>query len=332
MSISIRQCSLGVAIVVMTACNIPASMAQGAAAFPSRTVTLVSPYPPGGGADGDGRVWSQKLTEIWGKPVVVDYKAGGGSTIGTNYVVKAPPDGHTLLLITAGFTVTAVMHPDLPYDPVKDLAPVSLTHKRAALFVAHPSMPFKTFPEFVAHAKANPEKLNFGTTGAGSIYHLLGAWLNNSAGIKTTLVHYKGSGPMLVDIVAGRTQVAPTTFLTGWPFVASGKLRALATISMERSHIAPDLKTVAEQGIADFDYSSWGGILAPAGVPAPILDKISGQFAAFAKDPATIEQYKKTGAILVGNSPAEFRKYIVTEITRWGRLMKENGIQPGTDG
>jgi len=332
MGISMRQCSLGMAVVLMAASHIPAVMAQGAANFPSRAVTLVSPYPPGGGADGDGRVWSRKLTEIWGKPVVIDYKTGGGSTIGTNYVVKAQPDGHTLLLITAGFTVTAVMHPNLPYDPVKDLAAVSLTHKRGALFVAHPSMPFKTFPEFVAYAKANPDKLNFGTTGAGSIYHLLGAWLNSSAGIKTTLVHYKGSGPMLVDIVAGRTQVAPTTFLTGWPFVASGKLRALATISLERSHIAPDLKTVAEQGIADFDYSSWGGILAPAGVPAPILEKISGQFAAFAKDPAMIEAAKKSGAILIGNSPAEFRKYIATEINRWGRLIKENGIQPGTDG
>jgi len=307
-------------------------MAQAsAAAFPSKTVTLISPYPPGGGPGGDGRVWAQKLTEAWGKPVVLDFKAGAGSTIGTNYVAKAAPDGHTLLLITAGFSVTAVMHTDLPYDPVKDLAPVSLTHKRGALFVVHPSSPYKTFPEFVAYAKARPGQLNFATTGAGSIYHLLGAWLNSAAGIKTTLVHYKGSGPLLVDMVAGRTQIAPTTFLSGWPLVASGKLRALATISMERSHISPDLKTVAEQGIPEFDYSSWGGLLAPAGTPAPVLEKIAGQFATLARDPATVEQFKKTGAVLIGSTPAEFRKYIQTEIARWGRLIKENNIQPEAD-
>lgn len=308
------------------------ALAQGAASFPSKPVTLISPYPPGGGPGGDGRVWSQKLTEIWGKPVVMDYKAGGGSTIGTHYVSKAPPDGHTLLLITAGFTVTAVMKSDLPYDPIKDFAPVSLTHKRGALLVVHPSMPFKTFPEYVAYAKAHPGQLNFATTGQGSIYHLLGAWLNSATGTKTTLVHYKGSGPLLVDMVAGRTQIAPTTFLSGWPFVTSGKLRALATISMERSFVAPDLKTVAEQGLPEFDYSSWGGLLAPASTPAPILDKISGQFAAFAKDPAMIEQLKKTGATLIGSTPTEFRKYIAGEITRWGRLMKENDIQPGSEG
>src|SRR4051812_39358328 len=217
-----RMNALASLALLLSCCLSTAALAQSnAATFPSRTVTLISPYPPGGGADGDGRVWSQKLTEVWGKSVVVDYKAGAGSTIGTNYVVKAPPDGHTLLLITAGFTVTAVMRPDLPYDPVKDLAPVSLTHKRGAVFVAHPSMPFKTFPEYVAYAKAHPGELNFATTGGGSIYHLLGAWLNGATGTKTTLVHYKGSGPMLLDMVAGRTQVAPTTFLTGWPFVSS---------------------------------------------------------------------------------------------------------------
>lgn len=326
--------SATLARLILTAALAPvcgAALAQGSSAFPTKPVTLISPYPPGGGPDGDGRVWAQRLTEAWGRSVVVDYKTGAGGTIGTHYVVKAPADGHTLLLITAGFTVNAVMRTDLPFDPVRDLAPVSLTHKRGALFVVHPGVPYRSFTEYLAHARANPDQVNFATTGAGSIYHLIGAWLNSATRTRATLVHYKGSGPLLVDLVAGRTQIAPTTFLSGWQYVKSGKLRALATISAERSPVSPDLKTVAEQGVPEFDYSAWGGILAPAGTPAPVINRISEQFAAFSKDPAIIEQFRTTGAILIGNTPAEFGRYLANEITRWGRLMKENGIQPGVE-
>ena len=327
---SLATISILFIIFVSGLCSASAQ-AQSAANFPGKPVMLVSPYAPGGGADGDGRIWSQKLTESLGKPVVVDYKSGGGSTIGSNYVAKATPDGHTLLLITAGFSVTAVMRTDLPYDPIKDFAPVSLTHKRGAMLVVHPSVPYKTYPEYIAYLKAHPGEVNFATTGAGSIYHLVGAWLNSATNTRMTFVHYRGSGPLLVDLVAGRTQVAGTTFLTGWPFVKTGKLRALAGISSERSPLAPDLRTVAEQGIPDFEYSAWGGILAPANVPSPIINKLWEHLAGFARDPGVIEQFRSTGAIMIASSPADFRKYLVTEINRWGRLMKENGIQPGTE-
>ena len=323
--------------VTLTACSLsmPAS-AQGTAAgaaanFPTKPITFISPYPPGGGAEGDGRIWVQKLGEAWNKPVVMDYKPGAGGTVGANYVAKATPDGHTLVVITTGFPVTAAFRPDLPYDPVKDFAQVSLTHKRGTMLATRLSAPFTSFPEYLSSAKANPGKLNVAPSGSGSILHLVGAWLNSATDTRTTFVHYKGSGPLLIDLVAGRTDVGATTFLSGFQYVKAGKLRPLAGLSAERSPLLPDLRTVAEHGVADFDYAAWGGILAPARTPAPIVNKLSQQFAAFAKDPATIEHFRKTGAILICNTPEEFRKFLVTDINRWARLIKENGIQPGTE-
>ncbi len=308
------------------------AQAGGAAAgYPAKPVTIIAPNPPGGGADGDGRVWAQKLTEATGKSFVLDYKPGAGGTIGANYVAKAAPDGYTLLFVTSGFAVTAVMHPSLPYDAMKDFAPVSLTLVRATLLAAHPSAPFSTFPQYVTYAQAHPGEINFATTGAGSVYHLVGAWLNSTTGTKTTFVHYKGAGPLLLDLAAGRTHVGPTSFLAGWQLVKPGKLKAIAIMSPQRSDLAPDLKTIAEQGIPDFDYSAWSGIIAPAATPAAITTKLSDQLAALAKDPATIEYFKSTGATLICNTPAQFRAYLTTLTGRWARLMKENGIQQSVD-
>ena len=252
--------------------------AQSTANYPARPVTLVSPYTPGASTDKDGRVWVQKLQESLGKPFVLDFKPGAASTIGTNFVARSSPDGYTLVIVTSAFTVIGAAFKDLPYDVQRDFAPVSLTLKRPAMLLVHPSLPVNNFEEYVAWTKANPTKLNFGTSGQGGIYHMVGAWLHSLINTKVTFVHYRSTAPMFVDFFAGRVQASPSSLFTGLPYVKSGKLKPVVIVSNERSSFLPGMKTVAEQGYPDFEYSAWEGILAPAATPAPIVNKLSGEF------------------------------------------------------
>ena len=306
----------------------PDLAAQSAAsAYPSRPVTIVSPYVPGAVTDKDGRVWAQKLTQALGKAFVMDFKPGAGSTIGSNYVAKAAPDGHTLLIITSGFTVTAAMYKDLPYDPLKDLAPISLTAERPVTLLVHPGMPIKNFIEYIAYAKAHPGGLNFGTSGAGSILHMAGAWMHSATGTEVTFIHYKGSAPMLVDLVAGRVNVSPANIFNAMPFISSGKLRAIAIASAAPSALLPGIRTIAEQGVPGYGYSAWGGLLAPAGVPAPIINKLSSEIAKYVKEPDVIEKLTGDGTVLIGSTPEAFRQTLVAEITRWKSLAQQFNIK-----
>ncbi len=299
--------------------------------YPSRPVTIISPYVPGAVTDKDGRVWSQKLTQALGKPFVLDFKPGAGSTIGTHYVAKAAPDGHTLLIITSGFTVTAAMYKDLPYDPLKDLAPVSLTAERPVTVLINPRLPIRNFVEYTTYARAHPNELNFGTSGAGSILHMAGAWMHSATGTEVTFVHYKGSAPMLVDLVAGRVDAAPSNIFNAMPFISSGKLRPIAIASATRSQMLPGIRTVAEQGIPGYGYSAWGGLLSPAGVPAVIINKLSGEIAKYVKEPDVIEKLTGDGTVLIGSTPEAFRQTLVTEITRWKGLAQQFNIKAADD-
>ena len=310
----------------------PELAAQSAAsAYPSRPVTIISPYVPGAVTDKDGRVWSQKLTQALGKPFVLDFKPGAGSTIGTNYVAKAAADGHTLLIITSGFTVTAAMYKDLPYDPLKDLAPVSLTAERPVTLLVHPSMPIRNFTEHIAFAKAHPGGLNFGTSGAGSILHMAGAWMHSATGTEVTFIHYKGSAPMLVDLVAGRVNASPSNIFNAMPFISSGKLRPIAIASATPSQLLPGIRTIAEQGIPGYGYSAWGGILAPASVSPAIINRLSSEIAKYVKEPDVIEKLTGDGTVLIGSTPEAFRQTLVTEITRWKGLAQQFNIKAADD-
>ena len=304
------------------------ALAQGAAAsYPSRPVTVISPNSPGSSLDRDGRFWTQKLSESLGKPFALDFKAGGAGTIGTNYVAKAAPDGHTLLIMTAAFTVGAAMHKDLPYDSVKDFAPVSLTHLRPAMLFVTPSLPVTTYPEYIAYARDHPGKVNFGTAGSGGIQHMVGAWMHTATNTKVTFIHYKGMGPQIVDLLAGRTHVSISSIAVGMPNLKSGKMRAIAILSADRSPLLPGMKTVAEQGIPGFDYSAWGGFLTAAAVPTAIIARLAAEFARHAKDPELVRQFDIDGTLLVGSSPAEFRQYLVAEINRWRKVALDNDIK-----
>ena len=305
----------------------PAQAQDAASGYPARTVTFISPFVPGGTTDRGARLYAQKLQDSLGKPFVLDFKPGAGSTVGTNYVAKAAPDGHTLLINSASYTIAAATYKDLPYDPVKDLAPVSLTLKRPAILMVHPSVPVTNFAEYIAYAKANPGKLNFGTSGAGGSYHIVGAWLHGVTSTQVTFVHYKGASQLFTDQVAGRVHVSPASIFNALPFVKSGKMRAIFTISSERSRLMPDLKTVAEQGIPDFDYSAWEGIFTASAVPQAIVNKLASEFGKIAKMPDVIDRFKDDGTIMVGSTAPEFRRHVVTEITRWKKIVQDNDIK-----
>ena len=298
--------------------------------WPTKPVQMISPYVPGGTTDKDGRLWGQKMSEALGKPFLLDFKPGAGSTVGSAYVAKSPPDGYTLLVVTSGYSITAATYKDLSYDPLKDLQGVTMTIKRPTVLMVHPSMPMNNFEEYIAYVRANPGKFNFGTSGAGGLYHLMGEWMHSETRTKVTFVNYKGASPMFVDLVAGRVNGSPASYFNALPFAKAGKVKVIAIMSKERLPYLPGIRTVAEQGIPEFDYTAWGGILAPAGVPAAVLGRLSAESAKYAKDAAVLAQYAQVndGTVVVGATPAEFQKVLVTEITRWRKLVNENGIQP----
>ena len=316
------------AALTMALTAVPAAaQAQGTpAAYPSRPVTIISPYVPGAITDKDGRIWAQRLTQSLGKSFVLDFKPGAGSTIGTNYVAKSAPDGHTLLIITSGFTVTAATYKDLPYDPVKDFAPVSMTVERPVVLMVNPQLPVKNLPEYIAYARAHPGAINFGTSGAGSIVHMAGAWLHSATQTEATFVHYKGSAPMLIDMAAGRVNATPSNIFNALPLIKSGKLRPIAIMSSQRSALLPGIKTAAEDGVPGFGYSSWGGLLAPGATPPAIVNTLSSEIAKYVKEPEIIEKIGSDGTILIGSTPQAFRQAMNAEITRWRALAQQYNI------
>lgn len=300
-----------------------------AQAFPNKPITVVIPSTPGSSQDVQTRLYSPKLTELLGQPILVDYKAGAGGAIGTTYVAKSTPDGHTLVSVSTSFGVLPAFSPldKVPYDPVRDFAPVSLMIRNSSMLLVSPSAPFSTFPEYLAYAKANPGKINFGTTGSGGIYHIVGAWLHSLSKTEVTFVHYKGSGPMNTDMMAGRVHAAPAITFIGIPLVKSGKLKAIANLGIDRAGAFPDLKTVAEQGVPGFEYPSWSGYLAPAKTPPAIVNRLSAEFAKVAKAPEIIQKMEADGAEMVGSTPEQFRQSLVADAARWRRIVQENGIK-----
>jgi len=294
----------------------------------SRPIAVIVPFPPGGVTELEARLYSQKLSEVMGgHAVLVDFKPGAGSTLGAAYVAKAAPDGNTLLVISGAFTIAPQLYKDLPYDAVKDFAPVSLMSTRATVLMANPSKPYKTSAEFITYAKAHPGEVNFATSGAGGAVHLFGAWLAQLANVKFTFIHYNGTGPLLGDLFAGRVDVYPTTFSIALPFIKSGKLHPLGVSSAERSPLLPGMPTVAEQGVTGYDYSSWLGMVTTGGTPAVIVRRLSGDFAKVAKSPDIIKRMEADGSTMVGGTPEQFARHIGSELARWRKLVAENDIK-----
>jgi tripartite-type tricarboxylate transporter receptor subunit TctC len=304
------------------------AQAQSAAGFPSRPVTVVVPYVPGGITDNETRLYTQKLQESTGQPFVLDFKPGATTTIGTGHVAKANPDGYTLLVATTTLTLLPNFFPDLPFDVIKSFTPITMMSNRsAAVLVSPAALPnIQTLDELVAHARANPGMLNAGTNGQGSVVHIVGAWLASATKTKLTFVHYKGVAQGVVDLIAGRTHLAPGTVFNALPHLRSGKLRAVAIIGDQRSRLMPDIKTTREYGY-DVEFPSWLGAFAPAKTPDAIVNTLNAEFKKAVMSAGVVKQLESAGAVPVASTPDEFRKRLLRELTNWQKVIREENIK-----
>lgn len=315
------------ALCILTLTPWLAQAQDPAEAFPARPVQIVVPFTPGGATDIEARVYAQKLTENMGKSFVVDYKPGAGGSIGTGFVAKSAPDGHTLLVISSSFTVNPAFYRNLPYDPIKDFAAVSLMSKRVTVLIAHPSFPAANIREYLAYARANPGKVNMAATGAGSIQHLAGAWLHSVTGTRVTFVQYKGTSPLNVDLVSGRVDVNASPFVNVMPLVKAGKLKILGILSDEASPLIPGAQVAAEQGAPGYSYSSWLGVIAPRATPVSIVNKLSAELGKAARSPDVVQKFAPEGSTMVGSAPKVLQDLIAVELERWRKIVQENDIK-----
>lgn len=305
----------------------PAAAQKPPADYPAKPVTIIVAFPPGGPVDLEYRVFATKISANTGRSFVVDYKPGAGGLIGTGYVAKAPPDGYTILGTTNSVTTLPALHETMPYDSMKDLAPVSLLAKRPALLVVHPSLPIHTLAEYVRYGQANPGGINFGTPGLAGGPHLASEWLNSVLGVKVTYVHYKGNAPMMLDLAAGRVNAVLPVPVAVMAQVKAGKLRALATSSAERTKVFPDLPTVIEQGGKGYDYAVWTGVFAPGGTPAAIVARLNTEFIKALRAPEIAKKMEAEGNLFVGSTPQRLREVVSSEIAQFRKIVRESNIQ-----
>ena len=289
-----------------------------AADYPARPIKLIVPYAPGGGADGVARIVAKQVSETIGQPIVIENKGGAGSIVGTDLVAKAEPDGYTLLLGQSGpISINPAVYKSLPYDPVKDFAPIIMTTAYPYMLVVNAELPVKTLAEFVALAKAKPGTMNYGSTGVGAANHLVAELFNSKAGLKMTHIPYRGTALAVADLVAGQLTMVFGDPISVLPQLQAGKLRALAVTSLQRSPVAPTVPTVAESGYPGFDALAWHGILAPARTPAAIVHKLNEEFVKAVNDPATKALLANQAMQTVGSTPEAFAAFIRNDIAIW---------------
>jgi len=310
------------------AAMLPAA-ARAAEPFPIRPIRLVVPYPAGGGTDIVGRVLGQKLHESLGQPVVIDNRGGAGGTIGTGLAAKSTPDGYTLVLVPTSHVINPSIYAKLPYDTERDFAPITLVASAAILMAVNPRVPAKTIRDFVEAAKAQPQTLaNYGSAGAGSLFHLTGELFKQLTGLSLQHVPYRGGAPTITALLAGEIPLAFETMLALQPHVRAGTLRALAVTSPRRSAIMPDIPTTAEAGFPSLVADNSYALFAPAGTPAPILERLHDATVAALALPGVRDQLREQGAEVVGNSPAELAAYVTAEIPKWAALARQAGVKP----
>jgi tripartite-type tricarboxylate transporter receptor subunit TctC len=289
-----------------------------AADYPSRPIRLVVPYAPGGGADGVARIIARRVSETIGQSIVIDNKGGAGSIVGTDIVAKAEPDGYTLLLGQSGpISINPAIYKSLPYDPVKDFAPIIMTTDYPYILVVNPELPAKTLQELVALAKSKPGAMNYGSTGVGAANHLVAELFNSKAGLKMTHIPYRGTALAVADLMGGQLSMVFGDPISVLAHIKSGKLRALAVTSLRRSPVAPDVPTVAESGYPGFDAIAWHGILAPAKTPVAIVQRLNEEIAKALQDQQTKELLVNQAMQTVGSSPADFAAFIKQDIAIW---------------
>jgi tripartite-type tricarboxylate transporter receptor subunit TctC len=296
--------------------------------YPHKPLRLIIPFPGGGGgADYVGRVIGQKLAERLGQPVVIENRPGAAGNIGIELVAKAQPDGYTLLLTTPSLTISPSLYKKLNYDPVKDLAPISLVAEIPNLFLVRPSLPVTNLKEFVTYARANPGKLNFGGSGIGSSTHLATVLFMSLAKVNLVNVTYKGSAQALIGMLGGEIDVIVIGPTAALPQIQSGRVRALAVLRNERLPSLPNVPTIKEAGVENSEVTTWYGILAPAGTPRDIMNRLNAEWIRIAAQPDTLEKMQNAGVETLSGTPAQFAALIKAEIARWAKVIKDANVR-----
>jgi tripartite-type tricarboxylate transporter receptor subunit TctC len=302
------------------------SAKSGSLPYPSRPVQIIVPFTPGTGMDILARMVGQKLSERWGQPVIVDNRAGASGNIGTDLVVKAAPDGYTLLITANTLVMTVSLYRNVPYDPIKDLAPVEKMAVGTMAITLNPAVPAHTLKEFVAYAKANPGKLAYGSPGVGTPQHLATELLKSEAGIDMLHVPYKGSAGAITGLLSGDVAMMSNALHAVLPQVKAGKLNAIAVGGAKRSHVAPDIPTFVESGYPDFDVDFWYGLLAPAATPKEIIAKLNQDITQVLNAPEMREKLSAQGLEPVTGTPEQFAELIRNDLARWAKVIKTAGI------
>ena len=314
-----------VALLAASALSLPL---QAATAFPTKPIRIIVAYTPAGTTDILARALGQKMSETWGQPVIIDNRAGAAGNIGTEVAARATPDGHTLLMGTAGtHGINVSLYRKLSWHPVKDFAPVSLTAMVPNIMVVNNALPVKNVREFVAHVKANPGKLSYGSPGNGSTAHLSMELFKSMTGLNIVHIPYKGSAGVLTDVMGGQIAVTIDNMPPYIPQVKAGKIRALAVSTGKRSSAMPDLPTIAEAGVPGYEAGAWFGLLAPAGTPKAIVAQLSAESARILKLPDISKRISELGAEPVGSTPEQFAELIKTEIAKWAKVIKDANVE-----
>ena len=316
---SLKLCAATLGLVV--------SVGTVAQDYPSKPLRMIVPFPPGGVTDIVARAVAAKLAIELGQSVVVENRAGASGVIGAEAGARSPADGYTLVMGNIStLAINPVTFAKLPYDPIASFDPISMVAIQPLIVAVHPSLPVKSLSELVQYAKSQPGKLNYGT--AGSSIHLAVEFFSTAAGIKMNHIPYKGSAPALTDLIGGQVQVLFDPFSSIYPFVASGKVRALAVTTDKRSATAPTLPTVAESGYANFDVSSWQGIVVPAGTPKAVIQRLNRDLVKVLSTPEMKERFGQYSAVTAASTPEQFSSYIKEEITRWQKVAIDAGVKP----
>jgi tripartite-type tricarboxylate transporter receptor subunit TctC len=323
---SCRRAALATLLSALIAWQLPASAAEDG--FPSKPVRVIVPYAPGGTADVVARLVAPVLQQIWKQPVVIENRSGANGAIGTIAAVRAPSDGHTLLLgFTGEMAISPALHKGLNYDPLRDLTPVTMAGVFPFLLVVHSEFEAKSAMDVVALARANPGTLTFASSGTGSPAHLAGEMFQLATRTKITHVPYKGAGPAITDLLGGHVSMFFSGVLPSVPHVGTGRLRALGVTSTMRSELLPDVPTLAESGVDGFDLSGWVGFFAPAGTPPAVVAKLHAGLSAALKSESVVSAMRSQGAKATPNSPHEFREFVRAEIDKYARLGRETGVR-----
>jgi tripartite-type tricarboxylate transporter receptor subunit TctC len=305
-----------------------ASTLAAAQGYPAKPIKMIVPFPPAGSTDISARAVAGKLGERLGQPVVVENRPGAGGNIGTDIASKAAPDGYTIIVGTVGtHAINSALYSKMPYDHIRDFAPVILLSTTPNVLVMNPSFPANSVADVIRLAKAKPGELNFASSGAGTSIHLSGELFKSMAGLDMTHIPYKGSAPMLIDLISGQVNMAFDNLSSAMVHIKAGKLKALATTGSQRSPALPDLPTVSEAGLPGYDSTSWNAIFVPAGTPREIIEKLNRETRAILESPETRKYFAEQGAAAGGGTPGELAAFVRAETAKWAKVVKESGAK-----